>query len=400
MARPTLEFSCAFGQNPFAALSTLTWTDITADVRIDPLVSGTPISITRGRQSELGRVEAGSISLTLDNSSRNYDPEYTSSPYYPNVRPMTRCRLRARWPAGGTWFTLFTGYVSAWTPQYPGGQVAVVRVAASDAFNALARATVSYLSTEYINHAIGTILTLIGWPAADTFLENAQSQVPTGPYLNQNPLQLIQSLTEAENGLFYVQGDGVLHFQDRHWRIRNATSWGTFGNGVGELPYIDASLSYDETLIYNDVRVQRIGGALQEAIDTASQASYGPRLLPKSGILLGSDLEALGLAQWLLLRYSTPTLRMPQIALNGDLAPTTLWPQLLGRDISDKITAIVRPVGGGTITKTARIEAMQHTIGLDAWRTTWQLSMAGEDQYWKLDDSALSVLGTTTRLAY
>ena len=397
MTRPTLEFSCAFGQNPFAALSTLTWTDVTADVLIDPALSGSPITIRRGRQSELGRIEAGAISLTLDNRSRQYDPEYASSPYYPNVRPLTRCRLRARWPTGGTWYSLFTGYVSAWTPAYTGGQLAVVRVSASDAMNAIARATVSYTGNEYINWAILSVLTLIGWPSADWVYDGAQSQVPTGSYLNQNPLQLIQSLIDAENGLFFIQGDGKARFQDRQWRIRNSTSLGTFGSGVGELPYVDASMSYDETLIYNDIQVTRSGGALQEAIDTASQASYGPRVLSKPGILLGSDTEALGLAQWLLLRYSTPALRVPQIVLNGELAPATLWPQLLARDISDKITVKVRPPGGGTITKDARIESVAHTIGLDSWLTTWQLSLAGEDQYWLLGTSALD---TTTRLAY
>lgn len=395
MTRPVLEFSCAFGQNPFAALSTLTWTDVTTDVRIDGAMGGSPISIKRGRQGELGRIEAGGISLMLDNGARKYDPEYASSPYYPNVRPMTRCRLRATWSS--VTYTLFTGYVSAWAPAYPGGQVAVVRVSASDAMNAIARATVSYTGNEFINWAILTVLTLIGWPAADWVYDGAQSQVPSGSYLNQNPLQLIQQLVEAENGLFFIQGDGKGRFQDRHWRIRNSTSAATFGNGAGELPYVDATLSYDEQLIYNDVQVTRAGGALQEAIDTASQASYGPRVLPRPGVLLGTDNEALGLAQWLLLNYSQPTLRVPQIVLNGDLAPTTLCPQILGRDISDKITVKVRPPGGGTITKDARIEAIGHTIGLDSWLTTWQLSMAGDDQYWKLDDSALSVLGTTTR---
>jgi len=397
VARPTIIVEIAFGYDPFTAIASTVWQDVTADVLLDPIAGGGPITIRRGRQSELGRIEAGTLSLTLDNRLRRYDSEYASSPYYPNVKPMNRIRIMAIW--NSILYYLFTGYVSAYEPVYPGGHLAVVRVTASDAFNAIARAIVSYTGNEFINWAIKSVLVAIGWPGADYAYDGALSQVPSGSYLNQNPLQLIQQLVEAESGLFFVQGNGVPRFQDRQWRIRNSASAATFGNGAGELPYADATLSYDEQLIYNDIQVTRSGGALQEAIDTASLSSYGPRLLSKTGILLGTDAEALGLAQWLL-TYAQPSVRIPQIALNGDLAPSTLWPQLLGRDISDKITIKVRPPPSGTITKDARIEAISHTISLDSWLTQWQLSLAGDDLYWVLDSATQSVLDSTTKLAY
>lgn len=467
MARPIIVVDIAFSTAPFVALALASWNDVSSRVLLDPAMGGSPITIRRGRQNELGRIEAGRLTLTLDNRDRLFDSEYASGSFYPNVRPMKRIRVYALW--NSVTYFLFTGYIESWEPVYPGGRTAVVRVRASDAMSAIARATVSYAGNEFINWAILSILTTIGWPSADTSFDGAQSQVPSGSYLDQNPLTLIQQLIEAENGLFFVRGDGDFVFQDRHWRIRNTTSAATFGtggittlngalnssattitvvstasfptsgtvkidseqitytgttattftgatrganstvaashssgasvSGVGELPYEAVDFSFDETLIYNDVFVTRAGGAQQEAIDSTSQAAYGPRVLTKTGILLGTDDEALALAQWLLLRYKDPALRIPRMTLSGDMAPSTLWPQLLGRELSDKITVRVRPppVNSSTIEKSARIEAMQHTIGVDSWRVGWDLSLAGEDQYWLLGTSAL---GTNTRLAY
>jgi hypothetical protein len=397
MARPTIVVDIGFASAPFVALASVSWNDVSLRVLLDPALGGTPITIRRGRQNELGRIEAGKLTLTLDNRDRLFDPENASGSFYPNVKPMKRIRVYALW--NSVTYFLFTGYIEAWEPVYPGGRTAVVRVRASDAMSAIARAIVSYAGNEFINWAIFAILDTIGWPTADTSFDGAQSQVPSGSYLDQNPLTFIQQLVEAENGLFFQRGDGKFVFQDRHWRIRNSTSAATFGTASGELPYESLDLGFDETLIYNDILITRAGGAQQEAIDSTSQAAYGPRVLTKTGILLGTDDEALALSQWLLLRYKDPALRIPRMTLNGDAAPSTLWPQLLGRDLSDKVTVRVRPPPSGStmIEKAARIEAIAHTIAFDSWRVGWDLSLAGEDQYWVLGTSAL---GTTTKLAY
>jgi len=406
VTRPEIQVLLALGQNAFAADSSLTWTDVSADVLLDPSQGGAPITITRGRQGELGRVEAGRYTFTLNNAARAYDPTYTSSPYYPNIRPMTRCRIRARWPVGsGTWYNRITGYVEAWTPAYPGPRQAVVHVRGSDAFTTLARAQSSVTSGapgETSHNAIRTALNIIGWAyATDYVYANGSTTIAAGSYLNLNALQYMQTITDTENGLFFVGPQGFPTFQDRHYRINNATSVGIFGNAGGsELPYLDVAFSYDEALLYNDIRVTRAGGALQEAVDSASQTTYGPRVLTISGLYMATDDEALGLAQWLLVRYGNPSLRVTSIVLNGELNASTLWPIILARELSDKIEVKVRPPGGGTIDQLARIEAVADTISLEAWLTTWQLSLAGEDQYWVLGSATQSFLDSTTRLSF
>jgi hypothetical protein len=71
----------AFGTTLAAAVSTGgTWTDITQ--RVD---TNAGISITRGAQDELSQIQPGTCTMELDNSDGALTPEYTGSPYYPNV---------------------------------------------------------------------------------------------------------------------------------------------------------------------------------------------------------------------------------------------------------------------------------------------------------------------------
>jgi hypothetical protein len=85
MSWPTLTVECAFGSD--ASNASPSWQEITDYVR--------EVRIRRGRQFELDRIDASTLALKLDNSDRRFDPSYVSGPYYPNVLPMRRMRVRA-----------------------------------------------------------------------------------------------------------------------------------------------------------------------------------------------------------------------------------------------------------------------------------------------------------------
>lgn len=125
MTMPTVTVEVALTTDPG---DTPAWTDLSSR-----FISFTS---TRGRRDELQRFDPGRARITLSNEDRALDPTYTASPYYPNVVPMRRIRIRATWNA--VTYDVFTGYVDDWRQEYMPPQGAVCVVAATDAFKVLA----------------------------------------------------------------------------------------------------------------------------------------------------------------------------------------------------------------------------------------------------------------------
>lgn len=90
-----------------------------------------------GKQYELDRVEAGELVLTLKNRDGRFDPTNTAGPYYPNLQPMRRIRVRLVWAA--VTYDLFRGYVERWPQTWDGdGRVGRSELVAKDGLAVLA----------------------------------------------------------------------------------------------------------------------------------------------------------------------------------------------------------------------------------------------------------------------
>ena len=216
-------------------------------------------------------------------------------------------------------------------------------------------------------------------------------------------LDHLLTVVDSEQGELYVDGLGRLVFRERYYRNENQqTALATFGDSGSELRYSDLLLSHDAANVYNDVRATRVSGTQQQATDTTSIASYGRRVLSKSGLLVTTDAIALNVATHLLgLNHDVET-RIQSITFRS-ITDATTWLQLLRRTFGDRITIKRRPPGGGTaISKDVFIESVTHSVDRHAatWTTTWQLSPADQQGFWILEHATLSRLGVTTRLQY
>lgn len=436
--RPDLRLQVGFGAPSLQALSDVVWTDISAYVWLEQA----PITITRGRSTELDRCDAGRMTLTLKNTDRRFDPESYYSPYAPYVKPRARIRLQARWPkASGTWRSIYTGYVANWKPVYLDGRQAACQVTALDAFSLFARRQVSLIISippgEAPAAAMQNILNVLGWPVADrAFSTPTGTILPQTTFTNTFVLDALQQIAKADDGLLFIDRDGNVAYHDRNFRPTNQTQNATFGNGAGstskwilgtsrlgrdttlrapgwtpatttiELPYKTLDLAEDDAKIRNDVRMTRVGGVEQVASDADSQALYDVMSYAETGLLLQTDAEAADRAAAFLSRYKDPLLRANSLTTNGELAASPSvntnnhWFRMITSELDDLYRIIVRPPGGGWTELKCWVERLTHTISRQEWQLTYGLSTNDPTPYFVLDDDALGLLDAGNVFGY
>lgn len=422
MARPVITVQIDFTTGVFDAP---VWTDV-SDYVLE--IS----SIRRGRANELGRFEAGTATIILDNSDARFTPGNEWGPYAGNILPMRKVRISAVYNA--VTYYLFTGYIEAWPPEWPGGLVGTTPIRCVDAFKILSQARVDYSwGVEFVTNRLVNVLNAAGFDLSFyNDFGGTETQVASVSLTQVAPLTHLLDVAEAEDGQFFVDGQGKFSFHPRNRRLSNTLSTAvqaTFGDDLlypawvlgdsilsvlgsttvprpdpwdgttDELPYLNIQPSFDDTFIINDAQITPSGGTVQQAEDTDSQEAYGVRSRVRS-LLLTSDTIAMDMALWLVQRNAEPDIRFPRLVFSG-LQDDDLWPHVLGREISDREKVIKRYPGSSALVKECFIEAIEHrNVMSDNWGTTHTLSPADTGSFWILEDSQRGILELTTRLAY
>lgn len=388
-----------------------TGTLATTDVFEDLTGFWQALSTKRGSSrvdSPILRYEAGTSTCRLNNSDRRFDPTNLAGPYVSlgatQVTPMRAVRYQATW--AGVTYDLWRGYADSWDIDYAPPNYSSCVLAATDGFKVLSQyeraAGAGVGAGEDTGARVGRILDGVGWSATDRIVAVGDSTVQATT-LAGDALSELQLTAESEIGDLYVDGGGRVVFRNRHALLedsRSTTSQATFGDGGGsELPYTDVELVYDEATLANLVRATRVGGAAQTVQDATSQALYLTRPYERSDLILQTDADAADWARYVLYQSKDPELRFSQLRVNPLRDPASLFPQVLGRDIGDRITIIRRPPGGGTITREVYIRGVQHDITPSTWMTTWTLQSASKFAFLILGDPELGLLGSNA-LAY
>jgi hypothetical protein len=305
-------------------------------------------------------------------------------------------------------FDLFRGFVDQWDISWEANVDSEVNVPCTDAFKVLAahsRTPVAPVGAgENSGARVTRILNSVGWPVADRDIAAGNSTLQATT-LEGEALSELQLVADSENGELYVRGDGKIVFRNRQAVLSDTRStlpqarFGDGGPGQGELPYHEVGISYDDAQLANVVRIAAAGGAVQEASDAASIAEYLTRTFERTDLLFQSNAEALSYAQWVLWNAKDPELRFDTITVRPQKNPDDLFPQVLGREIGDRIVARKRPPGGGDqVEREVFVRGISHEIGQRFWETTWTLQSAskvgafwtlGHPQLGRVDSNAL-----------
>lgn len=164
-----------------ALVEPVAWTDVTKWVQA--------WSSKRGRQHELGRFEAGTAMITLDNRDGRFSPFNTTSSYYPNVVPKVPVRIRAIYN-GLTW-PLFRGNIESWPVKWPAPNESDVTVACVDATKALNAKRAQEMNTAY-PAAVQALAPYLYWRLNDapgsTTVADSSGNGRTGTVFQQTPV--------------------------------------------------------------------------------------------------------------------------------------------------------------------------------------------------------------------
>jgi hypothetical protein len=299
---------------------------------------------------------------------------------------------------------MWRGFADSWLPGYiKGDNYSDCSLVATDGFKVLATfdrpASGAVGSGETTGARVARILDSVTWPASDRIISNGDSTVQSTT-LEGDGLTELQLMAETEIGEFYIDEAGRAFFRGRHGLledVRSNTSQATFGDDFpgGELPYFDIQPSYDEDQLVNYVRITRTGGSEQVAQDVTSVGAYLTHTYSPSELPLQTDEDALDYANYVVSFAKDPEYRFESLVINPFRSPTTLFPQVLGRKIGDRITVKRQPPGGGdVIDRDVFIVGVSHDIAISElkWLTTWQLQSASRTAFILLDHATLGQL--------
>lgn len=356
-----------------------TWTDVTDDSK--------GFSSERGRQYELDRIEAGTMSETLADPNRDYDPANTAGAHYPNIK--TRRRTRKRATVGASTFDLFYGYVTKWPPNYVGPSSQTVDIAAADGQAALALAPATgTLASDLSGAQVHRLLDLAKWPRdlrdidAGQFIMAAWELSST-----QKALAAIQEIVDSELGLFYINGAGVAVFEDYAHRWTSSRSLDvqvTFSDvqtdiDAGAIPYRFGGIvpSFDDDTTVNHWTVSTADGAeatLQDIVGTRAAFPLSQSRSTRLASVVDAETQALALLQ----RTARPGERFDTLLANPGSSrvpsTTTAWQAVLGLEISDRVKVIHTPSVGDQIVQDCFVEAIAIEESPEHWEVTFSLS--------------------------
>lgn len=369
------------------------WTDVTTSC------SG-QIATTRGRSRETDQYSTGTLTFTLRNENRDFDPSNTAGPYWDHVRPS----LGVRASIDGV--MIFFGQIDDLDVIYELPNICTVNVSCIDGLGQMAYGMlVGYAPASMTTGAriagVASTLSFGGITAIDT----GRTTLQAGTFNNIAGLDHIQTCARSEDGFVFVDRMGKLTFFDRN-HVSGETSQLTFSDlGGTDIGYAAITQKSQSLLLYNQVLGTRTGGSPQAANDLTSQGRFNLRSLSLGQLENSTDPDVENLCQYLVGRYSQPDIRFDAITLELSRFNQTTREAIAALDLVQLITVKRTPPGSGsptTIVKLSIIDGI--AFSLDVSASTYQMAIrcgsVDTRAFFKLDDPVFGLLDSGNKLGY
>jgi hypothetical protein len=374
-----LSTGASFGPSFILGTSQLGFAEFAASAPNIVDVSSSTIKIDTRKERNLlqDKYTAGQATIRVVDPTGAWNPQNTSSPYYPNLVPLRQITIEATY--GGTTYPIFAGYITEYQYTYPKDQeIGFVDLICFDAFRLMYNSILTTVTGQAAGQDTGTridkILNTIGWSGSQRALDVGDTTCQADPGTSRNALDAIQTLEFTEQGAFYIDKSGNAIFKNRTYvyNAQSATPTKFNNDGTTDINYFNIKFAHDDKTIVNSCSVTRIGGTTQTYTDATSAATYFNHGVTASDMLMQTDANALALATAYVTTRKDTTIRIDSITLDlVTLGYTSGVQAALDLDYFDTMEITNYQQGGTTIIKTLQCQGIAHSITPNNWFTTF-----------------------------
>jgi hypothetical protein len=364
------------------------------------------LNIRRGRTREDQTFQPGSLTVTFDNRSGDYDPDNIDSTYNPSgVQILASNRIiRVRAFIGGATYVLFTGFIEQMDASLDLSPT--VTMTCTDAMGLLSKSI--YTGSRPIEVTSNRLLNT--FPSSITSANFGNSTLDlfgvrwlqAKSYDAENVSSIIDDCVASDAGVFYVTADNTIVFRPFE-DFKNAK---TTELTLTDDHYTTTGVEYDSVtsnvgakFLVNTAEVSYGGSAKATATDSGSVSKYGTSQFSASTSLQNSISPAVGLAGVYANRLAYPITRISSVSFEGAGLSSTVWQSILGLELTDRATVSRTTVDGRTLSYDNTVGAINHSITPNSWRIDYQLEpyrVASSYSFNPTTTNSLFILNTST----
>lgn len=345
------------------------------------------IALTRGKNRDLDRFNAGQLSVLVNNEDRSFDPNYASATYKNLVVPRRQIRVTS------DSVRQYTGIVDDWNFNYSPDGKSRAEIVSTDDFTLLARqnVTAGTATTQLSGARVSAVLDQesVAWPA-DRRNIDAGFSILGADVFSGNALEYLQDVERSEQGQLFIAKNGDLTFRSRLDATPTSGSITTFADDGTGIPFRTVLVNYGTELLVNTASVSSDAGTASSQ-NTRSRTAYGISA-ESVETLVNSVTQLQNLADFIVAKYADPEYRFSGVDLNLDKMTAPNRAAVLGLEIGDIILIKFTPNNvGAAIEQYGQIIRVDHDI--DGTRHDMTIGVASLDfTFLVLDDAVFGKL--------
>jgi len=344
-------------------------------VDVSDVVDG--VTTTRGRNAQADIFQTGTLTLRIVDQNGDFNPQNENGPYFGLLTPLRKVTISAT--SLGITYPMFSGFITSYVTTTPkmATDVVYTTISAVDAFRLFENSQISTVTLaeagDNAGERVNAILDEILWPPSQREILFGTTLMQADPGTARTALAALQTATMSEYGAVYIDARGSVELKDRQYCIESQALPPVVFNDNGEdVNYFNAIWTLDDTQVYNQASITKIGGTAQLAQDDASIEEYFAHSYNQQNLVMATDQAALDYARaYVASRKDTQT-RCDLIELDlymadyadGILAALTL-------DYFDPVTITTNQPGASTLTQTLQVFGVQHRVTPNSWKTSF-----------------------------